>query len=326
MKLLICAQAVDRNDPVLGFFHAWLVGLAAHYETVTVICLRQGEHQLPANVRVFALGGGKLSRLYKLLRGAYRFRGNYDAVLVHMSQEFVLGAGWLWRVLGKRVYLWRNHYAGSLLTDLAALFCTKVFYTSKFSYTAKYQKAVRMPVGVDTQLFKPVPGVARESRSVLFLGRMAPSKRPELLLEALKLLQDEGVEYRAALYGSPLPHDREYYERLKLDANHLHAAFYPAVANRETPAIYSRHAVFVNCSPSGMFDKTLFEAAACGCRVLAASEDWAALAGEDTHFDSAEELAAGLKAALAAPQPLPAQVLEQHSLQELCKRLSATIR
>jgi glycosyltransferase involved in cell wall biosynthesis len=312
---------------VLGFFHAWLVELAAHYETVTVICLRQGDRELPANVRVFALGGsGKFLRLYKLLRGAYRFRGNYDAVLVHMSQEFVLGAGWLWRVLGKPVYLWRNHYAGSPLTDLAALFCTKVFYTSKFSYTAKYKKAVRMPVGVDTQLFKPVPGVARESRSILFLGRMAPSKRPEMLLEALKLLQAEGVEYRAALYGSPLPHDRSYYEQLQLNANDLHVVFYPAVTNRETPAIYSRHAVFVNCSPSGMFDKTLFEAAAAGCRVLASSRDWAALAGEDNYFNSTEELAARLKAALASPQPLPAQVLEQHSLQELAERLSATIR
>ena len=72
-----------------------------------------------------------------------------------MNQEYVLIAGWLWKLLGKRTYLWRNHYAGSWLTDVAAVFCTKVFCTSKHSYTVKYKKTVLMPVGVDTERFTP---------------------------------------------------------------------------------------------------------------------------------------------------------------------------
>ena len=56
MKLLICTQAVDREDSVLGFFHSWIREFAKHYESVTVICLYKGEYDLPENVKILSLG------------------------------------------------------------------------------------------------------------------------------------------------------------------------------------------------------------------------------------------------------------------------------
>lgn len=302
MRLLVCTQAVDRNDPVLGFFHGWLCEFGKHFESVTVLCLREGEHALPANVRVITLGQGRVIRAWNLLRCSFALQEEYGAALVHMSQEFVLASGWLWRLLGKRVYLWRNHYQGSLFTDASALFCTKIFCTSKFSYTAKYKKTVLMPVGVDTAAFKPLPGIARKPRSILFLSRMAPSKRPELLIEALTMLQTQGIAYVASLYGSPAPGDETYYERLTASATGLPVEFHPAVPNHQTPEVYSRHEVFVNCSPSGMFDKTLFEAAACGCVVLASSEDIKESEGDHAYFSDAQSLARQLKKVFASPE------------------------
>src|SRR5262245_46329036 len=131
MRLLLVAQTVDRTDAVFGFFHRWIEKLALHFERIEVICLREGEHTLPANVRVHSLGkehrGNKLSygfRFYALLG---KLRGSYDAVLVHQNQEYLLLAGWLWKLSGKPVYFWANHFAGSFLTRLAALWCTKIF-------------------------------------------------------------------------------------------------------------------------------------------------------------------------------------------------------
>jgi glycosyltransferase involved in cell wall biosynthesis len=337
MKLLVVTQTVDVNDPVLGFFHEWIVGLAERLETVTVICLYEGAHELPDNVRVHSLGKerGRRSRSSYALRFlalAWRLRKDYDTAFVHMNQEYVLLGGVLWKALSKRMYIWRNHYAGSLLTDLAAALCTKVFCTSKHSYTAKYRRTVLMPVGVDTRLFTPDPNVVRKPASVLFLSRMTPAKRPEMLLEALRTLSREGIAFSATFVGSPLPEHVTYYERLRdiaetegLDGKVL---FLPGVAKADAPDLYRAHQVFVNCSPSGMLDKTLFEATACGCTALASSEDFRELAGEQQYFDSAEALSAALKSAFETPttgSQRMAEIAHAHSLRATMDKLAEQI-
>jgi len=332
-RLLITTQALDKNDPVLGFFHAWVAALAPRFEGVEVICLREGNHTLSENVRVHSLGKeeGEKSRLgyaLRFLRLAWQLRHDYDAVFVHMNQEYVLLAGWLWNLLGKRIYMWRNHYQGSWLTDLAAALCTKVFCTSKHSYTANYAKTVIMPVGVDMDRFHTNPCTERKPNSILFLARMAPSKRPEMLLEALGLLKGKGTDFTAMFCGSPLPRDEAYYEGLRAKAEDLgignRVAWMPARANDETPDLYRAHELFVNCSPSGMFDKTIFEAAACGCRVLAASDDWKAGVGERYWFDTAPGLAEKIEACFAAPEADTAELrfAERSGLSVLADRLA----
>ncbi|KKW35752.1 MAG: hypothetical protein A2004_00915 [Spirochaetes bacterium GWC1_61_12] len=287
LKLLVFTQAIDRNDPILGFFHAWVAELAVRCEKVLVLCLREGKHDLPQNVKVIHIlpcEGQTFARrikvILRILRLAWELRREYDSVFVHMSQEFVLAAGWLWKLLGKQVFLWRNHYAGSILTDISALFCIKIFYTSKSSYTAKFRKAVQMPVGIDTDLFTP-PAFAEASSgkrgervpgSVLSLGRIAPSKRLEILIEALR-----GLDCTADFYG---PADAGYLKKLKALAQNMPVCFHGSVLNIETPQIFASHEVFVNLSPAGMFDKTILEAAACGCLIITTSPDAAALFGE----------------------------------------------
>ena len=114
MKLLITTQAVDLDDPVLGFFHAWIVTLAARVESVEVICLQEGRHALPKNVHVHALGkragkrtgiGDRFRYTVRLKYLVWKLRHQYDSVFVHMNEEYVLIAGSLWRLFGKRVIL-----------------------------------------------------------------------------------------------------------------------------------------------------------------------------------------------------------------------------
>ena len=344
MKLLFITQVVDRNDAVLGAYHGWLVALAPQFEKITVICLKEGEHSLPENVRVFSLGKehGRVSRshyAWRFLKIIWRQRGAYDAVFVHMNQEYILIAGWLWKLLGKKIYLWRNHYAGSFLTDVAALFCASVFCTSKYSYTAHYKKTVFMPVGIDAEVFKTVPRVVRKPHSILFLARMSASKHPELLIEALGLLKIRGIECTAALYGSPLAEDEAFYASLQTRVRDLHldscVTFHAGVPNIQTPTVYSRFEIFVNCSPSGMYDKTIFEAAACGVLPLAASRDWALVADSRLSFTEgeAEDLADKLWGLLSLP-PAQAAVLreglwtavEHNTLSTLTHQMTARIK
>jgi glycosyltransferase involved in cell wall biosynthesis len=323
------------EDPVLGFFVRWIEELAKRVEQVEVICLKEGKHELPKNVHIHSLGKEQRTRnsgIYatRFLLLTWKLRNEYDAVFVHMNQEYILIAGWLWKLFGKRVYLWRNHYAGSWLTDFAASLCTKVFCTSKHSYTAKYKKTVFMPVGVDTDKFFLDEHVRRIPHSILFLARMASSKRPEMLIDALALLARSGIEFIADFYGSPLPQDSAYYEGLKGKVRSLglenRISFYPGPPNYQAPDIFRAHEIFVNASPSGMLDKTIFEAVACGCAVLAASKDFAELAGQEFYFDSVSELNERLVSALTNPSARSLAVLvEENSLASLAKKLCNVI-
>ncbi|MBI4088133.1 glycosyltransferase family 4 protein [Candidatus Kaiserbacteria bacterium] len=310
MKLLVCTQAVDQDDPALGFFHEWIRALADRFESVEVICLQEGRHALSDNVRVHSLGkeSGRKSRgryAARFLQLAWSLRNSYDAVFVHQNQEYVLLAGWLWKFLGKRIFMWRNHYAGSSLTGLAAAFCDKIFCTSAHSYTARYANTVLMPVGVDTDLFKF--SESRTPHSILFLGRITPSKRPDLLVESLGLLVERGVRFTATLCGPVLSKDEGYFAALKRRAEELglteRVTFRDGVSHDAAATLYASHEIFVNLSGSGMYDKTMFEAAASGCIVIALSKDFT------QHIDAqfvpqggnAEAIARALEHALSAP-------------------------
>lgn len=337
MKLLIVTQTIDREDPVLGFFHRWVEEFATRFEHIEVVCLKEGRHTLPKNVAVHSLGKerGAASRItysVRFLKLLWQLRFHYDAVFVHMNQEYVLLGGLYWKVVGRPVYMWRNHYAGSLLTDLAVAFCKKVFCTSKSSYTAKYKKTVLMPVGIDTEVFKPAG--ERKPNTILSLGRIAPSKNIHTILAALKKLHEDGVEFSASIYGGALPQDASYLEEQKqfVEREGLQekVRFYSGVPHYQTPAIYSSHDIFVNASRSGMFDKTILEAAACGCVPLASSEDWRELVGEEYFFMTPKDLQKKLQTHLGTFSSTEGEkssesVVPEHSLAALSAALQRHI-
>ena len=146
MKLLIITQKVDRNDPILGFFHRWIIEFAKHFESIAVICLFEGEHNLPANVKVLSLGkeeGG--ARISKTLRYIVRFynyiwreRKNYDAVFVHMNPIYVVLGGVLWRMWKKKISLWYTHKSVDLKLRAAEKFVHFIFTASRSTSCKRY--------------------------------------------------------------------------------------------------------------------------------------------------------------------------------------------
>ncbi len=305
MKLLILTQKVDTDDSILGFFHRWILEFAKHCEKITVICLMEGKHNLPANVKVLSLGkergASRLKYLWNFYLYIWQERKNYDVVFVHMNQEYVI-LGWkFWKLWGKKIWLWRNHPKGSWLTRWAVFVSNRVFCTSKFSFTARFKKTELMPVGIDTDLFNRQPNVFRQPKSILFLARMSPIKKPDLLIRGLSIIKERQVSFSAKLIGSPSNGSVEYYHKLKslVDSLGLGSSveFLPEVKNYETPIIYSQHLINVNLTPAGSYDKTIFEAMACGCLTLCSNRN---LLGEIDHRlifleDNLEDLASKLQ-------------------------------
>lgn len=310
MKLLIITQSLDVNNPVLGFFVRWVQEFAKHHEKLTVICLEKGEYDLPDNVKVLSLGKEKGLTKFDYLCWFYQYiwdeRNNYDAVFVHMNQEYVLLGGLLWKILKKKVYLWRNHAKGNILTLLAVKLSNKVFYTSPQSYTSKFDNAVQMPVGIDTDLFKPDPSVKKNPNSILFLGRIGPVKKVLEFVDKLGDFKRKGKAFTATIAGEALGADKAYMQKVidRVATYEIEDKIkFIGPVNREGALkLYQSHETYVNMTQAGSFDKTIFEAAACGTAVLVNNEDL-----KDLEDKSSEDLRKF--------------IVENHSLDKLTSRL-----
>lgn len=337
MKLLITAQAVDLDDPVLGFLHGWILVLAARAESIEVICLKEGRHTLPENVRVHSLGKerGATSRLVyvaRFLALVWRMRHTHDSVFVHMNEEYILLAGWLWKLLGKRIYFWRNHAKGSLLTDIAVGFSTKVFCTSDQSYTAKFKKTSIMPVGIDTDHFPFLDAGTREAPNTFCcVGRISPVKKVEVMVSAVEQALAAGVSLSFVHYGDALPRDAQYEREIRAKAKNLEAfTLTPAVAQREVPGIYHASAFCVNATPAGSLDKAVLEGMACGCLPITCNPAFNEAIPQQLRFaGDAKSLSGALAYAVAMPfeervrvaQAQRSYVVTQHSLKILAEKL-----
>ncbi|MCR4285861.1 MAG: glycosyltransferase family 4 protein [Candidatus Kaiserbacteria bacterium] len=330
MKLLITTQSIDKNDPILGFIHGWVVALSSHFETVHIICLREGIYELPVNVHVHSLGkelGVNYVRyLARFFLYVWKYRHEYDVIFSHMNPHYIVLSGWLWRLMGKRMFFWRNHARMNVMTRIAAFFAKRVFYTSQFACTRIFKNARQMPVGINTMLFRPQEGVVRRERSILFLGRLSRVKRPELFIEACKELPDVEVN----IYGDEPRGDVKYAESLKRSAPpYVH--FHTSVPNHETPALYSAHDIYVNLTPEGSMDKTVLEATACGALVLVSNTSFRGQVRDECILtgDSPRAIATQLEVLMGMSEEekkryrseLQTMVQEKHSLEKLVTEL-----
>jgi len=193
MKLLILTQTIDTADPVLGFFVRWVEEFSKHVKSVEVICLCEGKYSLPANVRVHSLGkeceehnaqheAARFARrlvlrakyAFRFLSIVWRLRHSYDSVFVHMNPEYLVLAGWFWRLLGKHISLWYTHKKVDMKLRIAVLFVQVVFTASQESFRLKTKKLKIVGHGIDMVQFAMSPRIEQG----------APQARPALCADS----------------------------------------------------------------------------------------------------------------------------------------------
>jgi glycosyltransferase involved in cell wall biosynthesis len=340
MNLLIYTQKVDRYDTVLGFFHDWIIKLSKNFNTITVICLEKGSVELPNNVNVLSLGKesgvSKIKYIVNFYKNLVTLRGKYDVVFVHMNQEYVLLGGLYWKIIGVPVYLWRNHKQGNFITRLAILLSNKVFYTSSKSYTARFNNAIQMPVGVNEELFKENLSVIRKKYSICMVGRVSPVKHVDLALEAINILIKDGVQVSFSIIGDVPKRDSEYFDSLKnyIDKNNLNKVvnFQKGVPSESLPELYGGFEICLNLTDEGSFDKTIVEATMCGTLPLVSSQSFSGILPKVCITDTkAENISESIKkllepeAQIRAKKDLENFAISQ-SLSELVSKLKKEIK
>lgn len=243
MKLLVCTQVYDPKDPVLGFFVRWVEEFKKYGEVEVVSLERLG-------------GGGKLMRAWRLLRLASSLK--YDRVFVHMNPEYLIVAGWFWRLRGIKTALWYTHKAVNLRLRIAAYFADIIFTASKESFRLQNKKVQVMGHGIDTDFFCPDPTIVREGWA-LSVGRLTKTKRHDLAIEAAVR---DGRELRVAGEGP----EKSSLEALAMRLGAT-VTFLGGLTQTELRDQYRRAAYLIHTSETGSLDKVVLEAVACGLHV-----------------------------------------------------------
>lgn len=290
MKFLILTQTVHLDDPVLGFFHEWIDRLARQADSVIVLCLKEGKHALPPNVRVVSLGKENMrSRAYRRVVYWWRFCGyirryvdEYDCVFIHMNPEYAILGGRYWRRHGKKVLLWYTHKTVNLRLRLAEKFVTKIFTASKESFRLLSRKveAVGHGIPVDAFVGKTEDSPDGHTIGLLWVGRVTPSKDVETVLKAIAELQKKAdmPRIRFTLVGRTATDADEEYKKSLEEAAHtlgVSCGFQNPRLYAEMPGIYHHHRIFIHTSRTGSMDKVVLEAMASGLWVATSSEAFA---------------------------------------------------
>ncbi len=332
MKLLIVTQAVDENDPILGFFVRWIAEFSKHVEHIEVICLREGKYLLPRNVRVHVLGKPRLAHYVWLV---YSLRKSYTHVFAHMSPEFFIAGAPVWLMWGKKTALWYNHAQRSLRLRLAAHLVDVVFHTSPYAASARFAHAKKMPAGIDTELFKP-QSVPKDLMGLYFQGRVSYPKRVSEICKAVKVLREKKIPVTLTVVG---PADPRYKALLIVGFSDLIDSkaiiFLGSAENFNTPVLYSAARVSINLTAAGNYDKTVLESMACETPVIVSSPAFADIIPQEWIVPEHDTtvLAEKITRMLALPEgkyhelvtSLRAAVVEKHSLPMLAQELFSAL-
>ncbi|OGJ59865.1 hypothetical protein A2881_01890 [Candidatus Peribacteria bacterium RIFCSPHIGHO2_01_FULL_55_13] len=332
MRLLIVTQRVDSSDPILGFFHGWLRAFAEHGDKVTVIGQQVGEQSLPKDVRVLSLGKEKGVARWKQIFTFWKMiaaeRRSYDAVFVHMTPIWVV-LGWpVWATLSKPIYLWYEARGGGWALPLALSMVHKVFGATDYGLPRGSKKHVIVGHGIDTERFRPDPGVPHQEGLLVTVGRVTPVKHYGVLLQALSTLPQH-CRLRIA-GGTFTEKDRREEKHLQEMIQDLHLSTRVTMGwaspDQTTKLLQSADCMLHACT--GGLDKCVLEAMACGCPVVSSSEAASrvlppvCIASNSEMAERARRIL-GLTPAERAElsRELRQRVVNGHSLQHLVQRL-----
>jgi glycosyltransferase involved in cell wall biosynthesis len=337
MRLLFITQKVDRSDWLLGFTHGWLKELSSRVEQLTVICLEQGETELPANVRVISLGKehgvGRAVRAWGLLQAVAANIGRVDGVFAHMSPAFAIAAAPFAQLRGIPLVLWYTHRHVDAKLRLATWLSGAIATASPESFQLASSKVNVLGHGIDPEQFLPQPEAGQgDVKLLLGVGRLSPIKRYELLIEATRILQLRHFPIHTAIAGDDPPGDSSYGDEIR-GMSMGRVEFLGAVPHAQIAAWYHRCAVAVNLCPTGGLDKTVLEAMFCAKPVLVTNRSFAPLLGtEGQHWlvgETGNEVISGLIELLNDPTSgaragaIRTRALAAHSLPGLMDRLLA---
>jgi glycosyltransferase involved in cell wall biosynthesis len=263
MKLLIITQKVNKDDPVLGFFHRWIQEFSKKCDKVTVLCLEKGRYDLPQNAEVISMGKetgrSKIGYLSIFFKTIWKRRGDYDSVFVHMNPIYCMLGFPIWKILGKKTGLWYVHKHVDMKLKIAVALVDRVFTASRESFKLKNKKVVVTGHGIDTDTF---------------VGRISETKDIEFMVKSIAMLPDFIKEKLIfEIVGKPNSEEEKKYEQrvhdlVKTLGLERTVVWKGSIENSRLAHYLGGLSMTLNVSRTESLDKAVLESMACGIPVL----------------------------------------------------------
>ena len=329
-KLVFVTQQIDPEHPALAATIPKIAALARRLDEVVVLADSAVPGALPANCRARTFGAGSKAgrglRFERALAGELRERPL--GVVAHMAPVFAVLAAPVARPLRVPVVLWYTHWHASPTLRLAARLVNAIVSVDRRSFPLDSAKIHAIGHGIDLSEFECVNREPHAGLNALALGRYSEAKGLDVVLRALRLALDRGLDVRLEARG-PALNDAERAQRADLGrlAAELElgdrAVLGDAVPRRELPALFARSDVLVNNMRAGAPDKVVYEAAASCLPVVASNPVFDTLLPAEARFE--REDPASLADALARfdrdARALRELVELDHSVEHWAERL-----
>ncbi len=358
-RLLVFNLATDIDDPILGFTSAWLRALAEHCQAIDVITMRAGRLALPEQVQIYSVGQEKGYSEPRRALEFYRILGrllttrDYDGCFVHMMPIFAIMAAPLLKAYRIPSILWYTHKSVTWRLRLAEKLVERVVTASPESFRLPSRKVKVIGHGIDTTLFVPaaqqneklpspiIGGEGKQSFTILTVGRVAPIKQIDLLIEAIYdfVQQNPALDLQVRIVGGVYEHDVAYAEGLKQQVMAYDLGtiikFVGPVRHSETVSEYQHATLMVNLSQTGSVDKAVLEAMSCGIPIITSNPAFNSVLSEKLAVewvigqDTVRQLVEKLKLVMYLPnqtrqelgQELRRLVISDHDLRALASKL-----
>lgn len=347
MTVLLFNQRVDLDDPGQGVAIDWMHGLAARVDRLVVVTHHAGRVPRLENGVIHSLGrehgwteARRALRFYRLVSQILPTE-RPTFCLSHMVPVSTVMAGPLLKARRIPILQWYTHRVTPWEIRVATRFATHVLTAASDSFGIETRKLIVTGHGIPTDRFTPGQARADEGTpQLLTVGRLAPIKHLEIMLQAVALLRDRGVPVRLRIVGGArVDSDRAYEAELRETARALRLEsaieFSGAVPRAELVDVYRDADIFVHACDSGL-DKAGLEAMSCGIPLVSSSSGFAGLlAASGSELTVAHGSAAALATRvqqLLALSPVERRALglklreivrEQHDLSRLMDRIIA---
>jgi glycosyltransferase involved in cell wall biosynthesis len=313
MRIVFVTQQVDPGHPALAATVPMLRALSERVDEVVVLADRALPGVLPDNCRVrpFAARSqaGRGLRFEAALAAELTHRPKPAALVAHMCPIYAVLAAPLARPLGVKVLLWYTHWSVSRTLQAAERLSTVVLSVDRRTFPLDSPKVRAIGHGIDLLEFPCADGTASHADlRALALGRYSRAKGLDVVVRAVRLALDGGLDVRLEVFGPALnPDEREHRAELEQLVAELdlgrRVKLGHAVLRSEVPSLIARADVLVNNMRAGATDKVVYEACATCTPAIASNPAFDSLLPDELRFDREDPgaLADRLLALGAAP-------------------------
>lgn len=290
MNLLMFNLAADAEHVTLAFGLRWVEALAQRFAHIDLVTMYEGRHRLPPNVRVWSVGRERgypkwfrVLRFYWLVFAVLRQR-RPAVVFSHMIPLFSVLFWPLAKLRGLRSILWYAHGAIPPMLRLAHRLVDGIVSSTPEGFRLPSQKATFIGQGIDAELYPYRPRRRSDVLHIITVGRLAPSKGQDKLVEALAGWRQAGnLPWHLTIVGDATSDsERDYAARVRqLAEDKLPADRVTFTGRLDAEAIAPLLAttdLFINLGTTGSLDKAIVEAMASGCPVISCNDAFRAIA------------------------------------------------